>query len=550
MARTVMVIGHKNPDTDSICSAISYAYLKNKINKDKEVVYEAKRAGHINGETAYVLDHFKAELPEYVPDVATQVKNIEIRKTPGVDRTISLKKAWMMMKELDVVTLPVVRSGRLEGIITTERIAQSYMDVYDNEILSRAHTKISNIAETLDGEVVVGNPEEYYIHGKVIVGAAHKWYLEGEINKGDFVILANRTQSQLLAVKSGAGVLAVCNNSELEDEVINLAKENDCTIIVSPHDAYTVARLVNQSMPISYFMHTRNIVTFKTEDYLDDIKEIMAKQRYRDFPIVDNHGMYVGMISRRNLLGARKKQLILVDHNEGAQAVDNISDAEILEIIDHHRLGSVETVSPVFFRNQPLGCCATIIKQMFNEQGVKIPKKIAGLLLSAIISDTLMFRSPTCTEIDKSAAEDLAKIAGCDIEKLATDMFTAGSNLKSKTAEAIFYQDYKQFTIDGVKFGIGQICSMSEEELDAVKNRMHDYIDKISKGSGLDAMYFMLTNILTEDTKLLYAGSKAEDLIERGYEIKSDGDTFLLEGIVSRKKQLLPQIMLAIKEEI
>lgn len=550
MTRTVMVIGHKNPDTDSICSAISYAYLKNKKNKDKEVTYVAKRAGHINGETAYVLDYFKMELPEYIPNVATQVKNIEIRKTPGVDRGISLKKAWMMMKELDVVTLPVVRSGRLEGIITTERIAQSYMDVYDSEILSRAHTKIANIAQTLDGEVVVGNKEEYYIKGKVIVGAAHKWYLEGEISKGDFVILANRKQSQILAIKAGAGVLAVCNNSEVDDEVRKLAEDNNCIIIVSPHDTYTVARLVNQSMPISYFMHTKHIITFKTEDFIDDIKEIMAKQRYRDFPIIDNHGNYVGMISRRNLLGARKKQLILVDHNEGAQAVDNVHDAEILEIIDHHRLGSVETVSPVFFRNQPLGCCATIVKQMFNEQGVRIPKKIAGLLLSAIISDTLMFRSPTCTEVDKKAAEELAKISGCDIEKLATDMFTAGSNLKSKTAEEIFYQDYKQFSIDGVKFGIGQICSMSEEELKAVEDRMHKYIDKISTGSDLDAMYFMLTNILTEDTNLIYAGSKAEDLIEKGYDIKSANGAFLLEGVVSRKKQLLPQIMLAIKEDL
>lgn len=545
-----MVIGHKNPDTDSICSAIGYAYLKNAINKDDSVVYEAKRAGHVNGETEYVLNHFKVEYPEYVPNVATQVKNIEIRKTPGVDRGISLKAAWTLMKELDVVTLPVVKHGRLEGIITTERIAQSYMDVYDNEILSRAHTKIKNIALTLDGEVVVGDERAYYTKGKVIVGAAHKWYLENMINEGDFCILANRVQSQLLAINAGVGVLVVCNNSEISDEVKELAVKKGCTVIVSPHDTFTVARLVNQSMPISYFMHTHDLQTFSLEDYIDSIKDIMSKERYRDFPVLDYHGKYVGMISRRNLLGAKKKQVILVDHNEAGQAVDNVSDAQILEIIDHHRLGSIETVAPVFFRNQPFGCTATIIKQMFDENGVEIPKDIAGLLLSAIISDTLMFRSPTCTPIDEAIARELSIIAGEDIKNLATEMFTAGSDLQSKTTEAIFYQDYKQFTINEVTFGIGQICSMSEAELLAVKGRMIEYLEKTNENSHLDAVYFMLTNILTESTSLIYAGNKGKELIEKGYGITESDNAFTLDGVVSRKKQLLPQIMLAIKDEV
>ena len=321
-----------------------------------------------------------------------------------------------------------------------------------------------------------------------------------------------------------------------------LAQEHHCVVISTPHDTFTAARLINQSMPIRYFMKSENLTIFNVNEKTDDIKEIMGQKRYRDFPIVDKDDNYIGMISRRNLLNLKRKQVIMVDHNEESQAVDGIDHAEILEIIDHHRLGTLETMSPVFFRNQPLGCTATIMYQMYQERGVEIPKKIAGLLCSAIISDTLMFRSPTCTAIDKSAAEHLAQIAGVDIEDLAIDMFSAGSNLGSRTAEEIFYQDFKRFDVGNVEFGVGQINSMNAVELEEIREKLIPYLPVAHRESGLNMIFFMLTNIIKESTELLCYGPNSDTLVKEAFQLPDDGDSYELKGLVSRKKQLIPSL--------
>jgi manganese-dependent inorganic pyrophosphatase len=536
----IYVIGHKNPDTDSICSAIAYAYLKNKID-DKE--YVAKRAGQINEETQFVLNYFGMDLPEYVNDIGTQVKDIEIRETEGVSREISLKRAWNLMKELNVVTLPITKHGRLEGVITTEDIAEAYMDVRDSKILSTAHTAFRNIVDTLDGSMICGNIDAYYTKGKVLIAAANPDLMENYIEEGDLVILGNRYESQLCAIEMNAGCIVVCEGANVSMTIRKMAEEHKCTIISSPHDTYTVARLINQSMPISYFMSRENIITFRTDAFTEDIKSVMAKKRYRDFPIEDKKGHYVGMISRRNLLNADKKKIILVDHNERSQAVDGLENAEILEIIDHHRLGSLETVSPVYFRNQPLGCTATIIYQLFEEAGVEIPKNIAGLLCAAILSDTLMFRSPTCTVVDKVAAKDLSRIADINIEEFSTKMFQAGSNLKNKSPEEIFYQDFKKFVIGETTIGVGQINSLDAEELQNIKDKLTTYLDKAYKEHGVGIIYFMLTNIINESTEVIYVGNGADTLLEEAFNTKIEDNSVNLEGVVSRKKQFIPSLI-------
>ncbi len=546
MTKKTFVIGHKNPDTDSICSAIAYAYLKNQLAAEGEQ-FVPKRAGELNEETKYVLKRFGVKAPEYVSDVSTQVKDIEIKKTRGVSRTISLKEAWNLMKEYGSVTLPIVRSRRLEGVITTEDIATAYMDVYDNSILSLAHTKFRNIVKTLDGEMVVGNQEEYFTKGKVIIAAANPDIMEEYIEPGDLVILGNRYEAQLCAIEMEAGCIVICDGVKISKTIQSLAEVHNCTVISTSHDTFTVARLINQSMPISYFMCRENLITFQMEDFTENIKSVMAKIRHRYFPIVNNKGEYIGMMSRRNLLNAQKKQIIMVDHNEKNQAVDGVQDAQIVEIIDHHRLGTVETVNPIYVRNQPLGCTATIIYQMYQEKGVAVPETMAALLLSAILSDTLMFRSPTCTAVDESAAKELAQIAQIEITELAGEMFKAGSNLSHKSAEEIFYQDFKKFSVDGVNFGIGQISFMSYDEQHAIKKKMRNYLDKVGSIDGIETIYFMLTNILDETTELIYSGDAAERLIEEAYGITSDNGEFILKGVVSRKKQLLPRIMTAIQ---
>ena len=379
--------------------------------------------------------------------------------------------------------------------------------------------------------------------------------MENYIEKHDLVILGNRYESQLCAIEMEAGCIIVCEGAGVSLTIRKLAQERGCAVITTPYDTYTTARLINQSMPISYFMTKENIIEFSEEDYLDDIREIMASKRHRDFPILDSDGKYIGMISRRNLLGAKGKSIILVDHNEKSQAVEGMESADIREIIDHHRLGTVETMSPVFFRNQPLGCTATIIYQMYQENHMEIDKTTAGLLCSAIISDTLLFRSPTCTPIDKAAGLALAQIAGLDIEKYAIDMFSAGSNLKGKSDGDIFYQDFKRFTVGNSVFGIGQITSLNAVELKDLRTRMSAYTEKEREQHEIDMMFFMLTNILTESTDLICTGQGAEQLIANAFHVKDEdmenvsGQTGIvkLPGVVSRKKQLAPQIMMALQ---
>ena len=374
----IYVIGHKNPDTDSICSAISYAYLKNELSQkqEEECKYIPTRAGHINEETQYVLRYFEQEAPLFVNDIRPQVTDIEIRKTEGVDAGLSLKKAWDIMRGARIVSLPIIEEGKLAGIITVSDIAYSDMDVYDNMILSKAGTNYKNIVETIDGEMIVGDLEGEFEEGHVLIAAANPDMMEGYIEPQDMVILGNRYESQLCAIEMDAQCIVVCMGATVSKTIRKMAKEHGCRIIVSPYDTYTVARLINHSMPVRYFMTTENLITFHTTDYVDDIQETMAKRRFRDFPITDNQGNYVGMISRRNLLDLDRKKLILVDHNEKAQAVDGFEEAEILEIIDHHRLGNIETNSPVYFRNQPVGCTATIITQMYMENVSRFRKRL------------------------------------------------------------------------------------------------------------------------------------------------------------------------------
>ena len=541
-SKKVWVVGHKNPDTDSICAAISYAYLKNQSGDKK--TYVAKRAGAVNEETRYVLERFGVEEPPLVSYAGAQIKDINIRKTAGVSNQISLKRAWELMKKLEVVTLPVTNQfGKLEGVIVTKDIATSYMDVLDNCVLSKARTQYKTIAETIDGEVYAGNEHAHFVRGKVVIATSNPEYMADYIEDDDLVILGDREEAQMQAIRSNASCIIIGGGLEVAEEVKKLAEKRDCVIITTPFDTFSVARLINQSMPIKQYMTRRELVTFDIDDYVDDVKDVMSRVRHRDFPVLGSNGNYVGMISRRNLMNMQKKQIILVDHNEKSQAVDGIGEAEILEIIDHHRLGSLETVSPVYFRNQPLGCTSTIIYQMYQEQRVEIPKEIAGLLLSAIISDTLMFRSPTCTPFDKGVAKRLAEIADVDIEDHAKKMFRAGSDFKNKTTEEIFYQDFKIFHTEDCDFGVAQISAMSGEELEQIGEQLRPFLPQVLGEKRLNMVYVMLTDILEESSKIIFAGEDAGKILAHAFKKLEDADGILLDGIISRKKQMIPTLM-------
>lgn len=544
--KKIIITGHKNPDTDSICSALAYAEIKNRITNTDN--YVARRAGEINGETKFVLEKFGVDVPEYVDNVATQVRDMEIRRTPGVPKEMTIKEAWDIMGKSEAVTQPITENDKVIGLITKGDIARTFMDAESSSFLSTTSPRFNDIAATIDGRIVSGEGDRLFSKGKVLVGAALVERMRGAVQPHDLVILVDRRENQIGALNSGADCIILCLGAKAAADVIELAGEKDAVIIETELDTFSVSREINKSVPLGAFMTHDSIRSFKLDDYTDDVKSAMGATRHRAFPVTDSWGHYIGTVSRRNLLNMRRKQVILVDHNEKSQAVDNIDDADILEIVDHHRLGTIQTLQPIYFNLQPVGCTATILYQMYIEKGIDVPKHIAGLLCAAIVSDTLMFRSPTCTTQDKMAAGALALIAGIDIEKFASEMFEAGSDLGDKSAEEIFYQDYKKFTFGGTSFGVGQISSMNEGELNKIKSRLLPLMEHECGKNNVSMVFFLLTNIRESSSEMLYAGDNARELIINAFGDASETDGgFAVEGLLSRKKQLIPAFMDAIQ---
>lgn len=549
MKKPIYVIGHKNPDTDSICSAIAYAYLKNHISEGN---YIPKRAGEINDETKYVLEKFGIDEPGLIEDVGPQVSDIDFRRTEGILQHETLRNAWLKMKELGVVTLPVVmEDGRLKGLVTNGDISSSYMDVTDNYVLSRARTQYKNIIETINGTILAGNSHAYFTKGKVVVPGGNRDLMRREVEQDDLVILGNIPERQRIAIEEGASCVVVCGGGNVAKDIVEFAEENECILIVTDYDTFTVARIIHQSVPIEHVMTWWGLTSFELDESVEEVKLAMKKVRYRDFPIRGENWKYVGMLSRRNLMDLQRKQVILVDHNEKNQAVDGITEADVLEIIDHHRLGSLETLQPIFFRNMPVGSSGAIISAMFKENKVEIPKDIAGLLCSAIISDTLLFRSPTCTEFDKAEAEKLAEIAGIDMKPHALAMFEAGSNFGKKTPKEIFAQDFKVFNVGDISFGVSQVSSVSRRRLNAIKEGLCSILEDERVSNNLKMVYVLLTDIFDEDTEVLFNGSEAKEILLKAFDEEAyceDTDSFVLKGVVSRKKQFAPPVIEAIQE--
>ena len=544
--KSTIVIGHKNPDTDSICSAICYAYLKHRMTGEE---YVPCRAGDVNGETKYVLDKFCVPSPRFIESLEPTVADVPFRRIDGIDASLSLKRAWEHMRDENIQTVPILsHRRRIKGILTLGDQARFYMEDQEADALSKAKTPYSNIADTLRGEVVVGDPNACFDKGKVIVGAANPDLMEDYINERDMVILGNRSESQLCAIELGASCLIVCLGAKLSPSIVRIARDAGCTIITSPLDTYTAAKLINQSVPVGHLMRKKDIITFHLEDAVADVKATVSKLRIRYFPVLDGDGQYVGMISQRNLLDVDRRKVILVDHNEKGQAVDGIRSAEVMEVIDHHRIDSVETNSPIYFRNQPLGCTATIVTLMYRENKIDVEPTIAGLLCSAILSDTLMFRSPTCTLLDENIARDLAKIAGIDIEDHAMAMFNAGSKLGKKTPDEIFHIDCKAFSAEQYKMTVSQVTSVSRRELERVKERMLPYMESLLPNSGMDMLFLMMTNIIDQSTEMLFVGQGAKGIVESAFAQDSADNSILLPGVVSRKKQVIGPLMTAMEK--
>ena len=546
-AHKVVVIGHRNPDTDSICSAIAYAELKNKTSS---LVCEARRAGRMNQETEFVLKRFGVAPPRMCTDVNPKIRDVDYREMPGIPGSTSLRKAWEIMRDQKIDTLPITSAdNELEGIITVKDIATANMDVFDTGVLATSRTTYKNILETLGGTMVVGNENAVCTTGHIKIGTATPEMLENNVEKGDIVILTNRYESQLCAIEKEASLLIICNGAKVGRTIQRIAEETGVAIMTAPCDTYAAGKLMSQCAPISYYMTRDDIMKFTLVTPVADVTRVMAKVRHRYFPILDEDGKYCGMVSRRNIIALRKRRIILVDHNEATQAVEGFDQAEILEIIDHHRIGSLETSGPVYFRNQPVGCTATIITQMYDENCVEIRPQIAGLLLAAILSDTLVFRSPTCTPVDVSAAHRLAKIAGVEIEAFASEMFEAGEKLDGKTPEEVFLQDFKVFMCGDVRFGVAQGSYMTRKNLKAAQQLLTPYLPEACGKQNVEDLYMLLTDVPKEESVVICTGRHADEMLRSGFEKEPEEDgCWVLPGVVSRKKQFIPALMSAYQE--
>ena len=546
-AHKVVVIGHRNPDTDSICSAIAYAELKNKTS---DLVCEPRRAGKMNQETEFVLKKFGVKPPRMCTDVNPKIRDVDYREMPGIPGSTSLRKAWEIMRDKQIDTLPVTSpDNELEGVITVKDIATANMDVFDTGILAKSQTTYRNILETLGGTMVVGREDDVCTTGHIRIGTATPEMLENTVEKGDIVILTNRYESQLCAIEKEASLLIICNGSKVGRTIQRIAEEMGVAIMSAPVDTYAAGKLISQCAPISYYMTRSDIMKFTLVTPVADVTRVMAKVRHRYFPILDEDGKYCGMVSRRNIINLQKRRIILVDHNEATQAVEGFDQAEILEIIDHHRIGSLETSGPVYFRNQPVGCTATIITQMYDENGMEIPPQIAGLLLAAILSDTLVFRSPTCTPLDEALAKRLAKIAGVEIDEFASEMFEAGEKLDGKTAEEVFLQDFKVFMCGDIRFGVAQGSYMTRKNLLAAEALLQPYLEEARNKQNVEDIYMLLTDVPKEESVVISDGRYASEVLSDGFETQPAEDgSFTLPGVVSRKKQFIPALMTAYQE--
>jgi len=539
----IYVTGHKNPDSDSICAAYAYAEFKNKTG-DMEAV--PVRLGNVNQETQYILDYFKAEAPQFLKTVKLTVEDLNFDYISPISPDISLKMAWNIMRDKNIKTLPVAdENDHLLGLLAISNLTSCYMDIWDNRILAKSNTKLDNIVDTLSAKVSYTNENNNSFPGKIVVTAMQPDSMVDHIESGDIAIVGDRDEVQRALINLKVSLIIITGSHTPSQEVVSLAKENGVTIIVTPYDSFTTARLIIQSIPVGYVMIKENIVSFSTGDLVDDIKGVMSETRYRSYPVTDSNGRVVGTVSRFHLISNHKKKVIQVDHNERGQSVDGLEDAEVLEIIDHHRVADIQTNNPIYFRNEPIGSTSSIVAKCFFENGIRPSRKAAGLLCGAIISDTLLFRSPTCTPQDKHICKKLAEIAGINIEEFAKEMFKAGTSLKGKTVEQIFNQDFKPFSIEDTKVGIAQVNTMDIEGFMPLKDEMLTYMETKAKEANLDMVMLLLTDILNEGSQILVTGNKPE-IVEKAFNITIENNEAFLPGVLSRKKQVVPPITNAI----
>ena len=546
MSDLVYVSGHRNPDTDSICSAIAYSYLLNATNKYNAIPV---RLGEINRETEYVLKRFGVEHPVLLKTVKQKVEDLNYDKVTVFSKDLTLKTAWFLLKQQNLKSAPILdEHGQLLGLLSTSNIIEGYMDQWDSEVLKKAKTPVENVIDTLEANVIYLNESLKVVEGDIHIAAMSGSEAKKRIHENDVVIVGGDRSDDLEELISVKPSLIILTGSLTSNEhVVNKCKEQGISIVSTPFNTYQTSQQIVQAVPVEYVMIKGDIKTFSTDDTLDYMKEVMSETRYRGYPVIDLNNRCVGSISRFALLKGLRKKVVLVDHNERGQSIPGIEEADILEIVDHHRVADIQTVGPLMFRGEPLGSTATIVTKMFDELDVEMPSYIAGLLLGAVVSDTLLFKSPTCTPVDTKIAKKLAKIAGVDIQEFAMEMFKAGTSLVGKTVDEIFNQDFKKFSFDNLQVGVAQVNSMDIEGFLPYKKDMLDYMNKFAEDNNLEFTLLLLTDIINANSEIFVGGPRPE-LVEKAFNVQLTDRQGTLEGVISRKKQVVPAITAVMSE--
>ncbi len=544
MSRPLYVIGHRNPDTDSICSAIGYAHLKQALG---ELAVPA-RAGKINSETRFVLEKFGVEIPILIADLYPRAKDImsPVAITLLPDET--LQELGQRMKESEAKSAAVVdEKGLLLGMVSLGDLAKRYFEELEMPDLASAGVSLRAILKVLNGKIEVAGEIDKIVRGKIWIAAAKAETFKRLIKAGDIALVGDREEEQLTLIECGIDLLVITGNANASNSVRAAAAERGALIFRTRFDTYTAARLVNQSIPVRSIMQ-QNVVAFKPADLVSDIRDITVRTRFRNYPVAEN-GKIIGMINRDRLIVPERERVVLVDHNEKTQAVEGIEEAHIVEIIDHHRLGGLETGEPIFIRHDPVGSTSTIVAFMHWHRNVEIPPQIAGLLLAGVISDTLFFRSPTATAQDRNAAEKLAGIAGVELQAFGMEVLRAGSRFTDMQPEEIIRYDLKEFQIGEYRVSISQVSVMGAAELLVERvESLQAALAGVRQKDGFDLALLMLTDVLNETTHLLYAG-KPVGLLRSAFGEEDAAAVFVLPGTLSRKKQVVPPLVEAARQE-
>jgi manganese-dependent inorganic pyrophosphatase len=538
MSDKIFITGHQNPDTDSICSVIAYADLKQQLKIEAVPV----RIGKINRETKFVLDYFGIEPPEYLSSVKTQVFNLNMDIVEPISCSISLQEAWQILKAHHIEVLPVENDDRkLVGVVSVSDIANAYMNMPENNSLSLSNTPLENVIRTLNANLIYGAGRVFSNSGKTIIAAMTPEEMGSYMEPGDIVLVGNRKENQIKAIEAGAFCIIVTCGSEVEKEIADKARQKECILLGTEYDTFTAARLLYQSIPVGFIMTSKNLIVFQQDDYVDTVKEKMLQTRYRSYPVVDNHGHFKGFISRYHLIKQNRKKVILVDHSENSQTINGIEQAEILEIIDHHRIGDIQTGKPIFYRNQPVGSTATIIANLFFENGIQPSEKIAGILCAAILSDTVAFKSPTCTHVDIVTAKKLAEISKINVEEFTGKMFQAGSSLKNMSPDEILQHDFKEYLIGVNKVGVAQVNTDDLSSVRKIRLSTLQCMNELMLKKGYCTVLLLITDIVNEETEILFVETRP-GLIAKGFNPLKDENSFTMKGVVSRKNQIIPEL--------